>query len=101
VVGLRGLERQLECLTAVDEYTCENLAIDVAGAIGSARATEVLSGNKTPGEFSRPQQSVNQPGAIFQDQFGPTKSGRSVREGALARSRKPAIMHAATFTRTL
>jgi putative transposase len=35
--------QQLKCLTVVDEYTCESLAIDVAGSIRSARVIEVLS----------------------------------------------------------
>ena len=69
--------QQLDCLTVVDEYTRVHLAIDVAGAIRSARVIEVPSGNKTPGESARPQQYVHQPGAIFQDQFDPTKFGRS------------------------
>ena len=152
--------QQLKCLPVVDEYTCESLAIDVAGSIRSARVIDVLAqlisvrgapsylrsdngpefvsrallrwaaqnqletalidpgkpwqngvnesfngkfrdeclsmewfrnraeakavisswrqhyneirphsrlGNKTPGEFARQQQSLNQPGAVFQD----------------------------------
>jgi putative transposase len=35
--------QQLKCLTVVDEYTRECLAIDVAGSIRSARVIEVLS----------------------------------------------------------
>lgn len=35
--------QQLKCLTVVDEYTRESLAIDVAGSIRSARVIEVLS----------------------------------------------------------
>lgn len=35
--------QQLKCLTVVDEFTKENLAIDVAGAIRSGRVVEVLS----------------------------------------------------------
>lgn len=35
--------QQLKCLTVVDEYTREVLAIDVAGSIRSARVIEVLS----------------------------------------------------------
>lgn len=35
--------QQLKCLTIVDEYTRESLAIDVAGSIRSARVIEVLS----------------------------------------------------------
>lgn len=35
--------QQIKCLTVVDEYTRECLAIDVAGAIRSRRVTEVLS----------------------------------------------------------
>lgn len=35
--------QQLKCLTVVDEYTREALAIDVAGSIRSARVIEVLS----------------------------------------------------------
>jgi putative transposase len=35
--------QQLNCLTVVDEYTCESLAIDVAGSIRSARVIEVLA----------------------------------------------------------
>jgi putative transposase len=35
--------RQIKCLTVVDEYTRECLAIDVAGAIRSQRVIEVLS----------------------------------------------------------
>lgn len=33
----------MKCLTVVDEYTRESLAIDVAGSIRSARVIEVLS----------------------------------------------------------
>jgi putative transposase len=35
--------QQLKCLTVIDEYTRESLAIDVAGSIRSARVIEVLS----------------------------------------------------------
>lgn len=35
--------QQLKCLTVIDEYTRECLAIDVAGSIRSARVIEVLS----------------------------------------------------------
>lgn len=35
--------QQLKCLTVIDEYTRESLAIDVAGSIRSARVVEVLS----------------------------------------------------------
>ncbi len=35
--------QQLKCLTVIDEYTREALAIDVAGAIRSARVIEVLA----------------------------------------------------------
>jgi putative transposase len=35
--------QQLKCLTVVDEYTCESLAIDVAGSIRSARVIDVLA----------------------------------------------------------
>lgn len=35
--------QQLKCLTVVDEYTRECLAIDVAGSIRSSRVIEVLS----------------------------------------------------------
>lgn len=35
--------QQLKCLTVVDEFTKESLAIDVAGAIRSGRVIEVLS----------------------------------------------------------
>jgi len=35
--------RQLKCLTVIDEWTRECLAIDVAGSIRSARVVEVLS----------------------------------------------------------
>lgn len=35
--------QQLKCLTVVDEYTRERLAIDVAGSIRSGRVIEVLS----------------------------------------------------------
>ena len=35
--------QQLKCLTIIDEYTRESLAIDVAGSICSARVIEVLS----------------------------------------------------------
>jgi putative transposase len=35
--------QQLKCLTVVDEYTRESLAIDVAGSIRSARVIEVLT----------------------------------------------------------
>lgn len=35
--------QQLKCLTVIDEFTRESLAIDVAGSIRSARVVEVLS----------------------------------------------------------
>jgi putative transposase len=35
--------QQIKCLTVVDEYTRESLAIDVAGSIRSVRVIEVLS----------------------------------------------------------
>ena len=35
--------QQLKCLTIIDEYTREALAIDVAGSIRSARVIEVLA----------------------------------------------------------
>jgi putative transposase len=35
--------QQLKCLTVVDEFTHENLAIDVAGSIRSARVIDVLA----------------------------------------------------------
>src|SRR6185312_3291304 len=35
--------RQLKCLTEVDEFSCECLAIDVAGSIRSGRVIEVLT----------------------------------------------------------
>ena len=35
--------QQIKCLTVVDEYTHECLAIDVAGSIRSRRVIEVLS----------------------------------------------------------
>ncbi|MCP1677219.1 transposase InsO family protein [Natronocella acetinitrilica] len=35
--------QKLKCLTVIDEYTRECLAIDVAGSIRSARVIEVLS----------------------------------------------------------
>lgn len=35
--------QQLKCLTVIDEYTRESLAIDVAGSIRSTRVIEVLS----------------------------------------------------------
>ncbi len=35
--------QQLKCLTVIDEYTRESLAIDVAGSIRSGRVIEVLS----------------------------------------------------------
>ena len=35
--------QQLKCLTVIDEYTRECLAIDVAGSIRSSRVIEVLS----------------------------------------------------------
>lgn len=35
--------KQLKCLTIIDEYTLESLAIDVAGGIRSERVIEVLS----------------------------------------------------------
>jgi putative transposase len=35
--------QQIKCLTVVDEFTCECLAIDVAGSIRSGRVIEVLS----------------------------------------------------------
>jgi putative transposase len=35
--------QQLKCLTVIDEYTRESLAIDVSGSIRSARVVEVLS----------------------------------------------------------
>ena len=35
--------QQLKCLTVIDEYTRECMAIDVAGSIRSGRVIEVLS----------------------------------------------------------
>lgn len=35
--------QQLKCLTVVDEFRCEFLAIDVAGSVRSARVIEILS----------------------------------------------------------
>lgn len=35
--------QQLKCLTVVDEFSRESLAIDVAGSIRSGRVIEVLS----------------------------------------------------------
>lgn len=35
--------RQIKCLTVVDEWTCECLAIDVAGSIRSRRVVDVLA----------------------------------------------------------
>jgi putative transposase len=35
--------QQLKCLTVIDEYTRECLAIDVAGSIRSSRVIELLS----------------------------------------------------------
>jgi len=35
--------QQLKCLTVLDEYTCESLAIDVSGSLRSARVIEVLA----------------------------------------------------------
>jgi putative transposase len=35
--------QQLKCLTVIDEYTRECLAIDVAGSIRSARVIEMLA----------------------------------------------------------
>ncbi len=35
--------QQLKCLTVIDEYTRESLALDVAGSIRSKRVIEVLS----------------------------------------------------------
>ena len=35
--------RQIKCLTVVDEWTCECLAIDVAGSIRSKRVVDVLA----------------------------------------------------------
>lgn len=35
--------QQLKCLTVIDEYTCEALAIDGAGSIRSSRLKEVLA----------------------------------------------------------
>lgn len=36
-------DQQLKCLTVIDEFTREALAIDVAGSIRSTRVIEVLS----------------------------------------------------------
>ena len=35
--------QQLKCLTVIDEFTRESLAIDVSGSIRSGRVIEVLS----------------------------------------------------------
>jgi putative transposase len=43
VFGACANGQQLKCLTVVDEFTRESLAIDVAGSIRSARVIEVLS----------------------------------------------------------
>lgn len=43
VFDTTAMGQQLKCLTVVDEYTRESLAIDVAGSIRSSRVIEVLS----------------------------------------------------------
>jgi transposase InsO family protein len=42
-VGFQHNGQQLKCLTLIDEFTKEALAIDVAGSIRSTRVIEVLS----------------------------------------------------------
>ena len=69
--------QQLKCLTVIDEYTRECLAIDVAGSIRSARVIEdwrqeyntvrphsSLDG-LTPAEFAERMKSTVQQEAIF------------------------------------
>jgi putative transposase len=43
VLDATGIGRQIKCLTAVDEFTRECLAIDVVGATRSKRVIEVLA----------------------------------------------------------
>lgn len=43
VFDARANGQQLKCLTEIDEFTREALAIDVAGRIGSTRVKEVLA----------------------------------------------------------
>ena len=42
--------QQLKCLTVIDEYTRESLAIDVAGSIRSGNTTHDLGGSMTTSE---------------------------------------------------
>jgi putative transposase len=43
VFDARANGQQLKCLTVIDEFTRERLAIDVAGSIRSGRVIEVRS----------------------------------------------------------
>lgn len=70
--------QQIKCLTVVDEYTSERLAIDVAGSIRSKRVIDLLS--KLAGQLpatvtcgrSLPDQSRNKKPAL-----PPPSSGQS------------------------
>jgi putative transposase len=55
--------QQLKCLTVVDEYTRESLAIDVAGSIRSGRVIEVLT--KLVSEHGAPQHLRSDNGPEF------------------------------------
>lgn len=55
--------QQLKCLTIVDEYTRESLAIDVAGSIRSGRVIEVLT--KLVSEHGAPQHLRSDNGPEF------------------------------------
>ena len=60
--------QQLKCLTVVDEFTRECLAIDVAGSIRSGRVIEVLS--KLVSVHGSPQAPRSDNGPEFVSQGG-------------------------------
>lgn len=82
--------QQIKCLTVVDEYTRECLAIDVAGAIRSKRVIEVLSrlvslhgaplfmrSDNGPSSSARPSWSGSQARALPQCSTIPASLGRT------------------------
>ena len=55
--------QQIKCLTVIDEFTREALAIDVAGSIRSARVIEVLA--RLMSEHSAPRYLRSDNGSEF------------------------------------
>ena len=62
--------QQIKCLTVVDEYTQEALAIDVAGSIRSSRVIEVLAKLISTREAPRYLRSDNGPEFVSAAQVG-------------------------------